>query len=169
MADSMNITSREALISALQQDSEAFQQAVAQLSEQSFERGVYEQGWNARQLLAHIAAIEWTYPRLIERAQERASGGDAPQGGGVGFDMDAYNARQVERREDQPVEQLLIEFRRNRAATIDAIRAADESLLSQPTRSAGGVEGTLLEVLISVTVGHVREHVDDLLDGAQKP
>ena len=77
--------------------------------------------------------------------------------------MDAYNAKQVARREDQPVEQLLTEFRRNRAETIDAIRAADDELLLQPTRSAGGVEGTLLDVLEGVAVGHVREHVNDLL------
>lgn len=163
----MNIDTREALIAALQEDGEEFQQAVAQLPAEAFERGVYEQGWNARQLLAHIAAIEWTYPRLIERAEQRASGGDVPQGGGAGFDMDAYNAKQVARREDQPVEQLLTEFRRNRAETIDAIRAVDDELLQQPTRSAGGVEGTLLDVLIGVAVGHVREHVSDLLNSSR--
>ena len=163
----MTISSRDELIAALQQDSEEFQDAVKQLPAEAFDRGVYEQGWNARQLLAHIAAIEWTYPRLIDRAQQRASGEDVPQGGGSGFDMDAYNARQVARRDNQPVEQLLTEFRRNRAETIDAIRAADEELLQQPTRSAGGVEGTLLEVLIGVTVGHVREHVGDLLKSAR--
>lgn len=163
----MSIETREDLIVALQADSEEFQEAVAQLPVEAFERGVYEQGWNARQLLAHIAAIEWTYPRLIERAEQRAAGDDVPQGGGGGFDMDAYNAKQVARREDQPVEQLLTEFRRNRAETIDAIRAADHELLLQPTRSAGGVEGTLLDVLIGVAVGHVREHVSDLLGRAR--
>lgn len=162
----MNVTNRVELIAALQEDGEQLQQAIAQLPDEAFERGVYEQGWNARQLLAHIAAIEWTYPRLIERAEQRATGEDVPQGGGDGFDMDAYNARQVARREDQPVAQLLTEFRRNRAETIDAIRAADEELLGQPTRSAGGVEGTLLDVLIGVAVGHVREHVEDMLTGA---
>lgn len=162
----MSVSSREALISALQQDSDAFQRAVTQLPEEAFEQGVYEHGWNARQLLAHIAAIEWTYPRLIERAEQRARGEDTQQGGGAGFDMDAYNAKQVARRDDQPIEQLLTEFRRNRAETIDAIRAADEELLKQATRSAGGVEGTLLQVLEGVAVGHVREHVDDLLRGA---
>ena len=162
----MTISNREELITALQEDSDEFQEAVSRLPDEAFERGIYEQGWNARQLLAHIAAIEWTYPRLIERAKQRAAGSDAPQGGGAGFDMDAYNAKQVARRNDQPVEQLLTEFRRNRAETIDAIRAVDEALLKQPTRSAGGVEGTLLDVLEGVAVGHVRGHVNDLLRGA---
>ncbi len=162
----MTIDSRDELITALESDAESLESAVSALPEEAFERGVYEHGWNARQLLAHIAAIEWTYPRLIERAEQRTAGDDVPQGGGAGFDMDAYNAKQVARRDDLPVEQLMTEFRRNRAATIDAVRGADEALLAQATRSAGGVEGTLLDVLISVTVGHVRDHADDLLRGA---
>ncbi len=164
----MTVVTRAELIESLITDGAHLEAAIAELPARAFERGVYEQGWNARQLLAHLAAIEWTYPRLIERAEQRASGADVPQGGGTGFNMDAYNARQVERRADQPIEQLLTEFRRNRAATIDAVRAADAVLLGQPTKSAGGVEGTLLEVLASVAVGHVREHVDDLLRGARR-
>ena len=162
----MTISTRDELIDALESDAASLESAVSALAESAFERGVYEHGWNARQLLAHIAAIEWTYPKLIERAEARAGGRDIAQGGGAGFDMDAYNAKQVARRDDLPVEQLMTEFRRNRAATIDAVRGADGELLRQVTRSAGGVEGTLLDVLISVTVGHVREHADDLLGGA---
>ena len=62
VAGNMSITNRDELIAALQQDSEEFQEAVSRLPAEAFERGIYEQGWNARQLLAHIAAIEWTYP-----------------------------------------------------------------------------------------------------------
>ena len=163
----MTIASRDELIAALESDAARLESAVSALPESAFERGVYEHGWNARQLLAHIAAIEWTYPKLIEQAEARTAGEDVAEGGGAGFDMDAYNAKQVARRDDLPVEQLMTEFRRNRAATIDAVRAADEELLRQPTRSAGGVEGTLLNVLEGVAVGHVREHVGDLLRGAR--
>lgn len=28
--------------------------------------GVYEGGWNGHGLLAHIASMEWTYPRILE-------------------------------------------------------------------------------------------------------
>ena len=157
----MSINTRDTLIEALQQDGDEFERAVRRLPLDSFEEGVYEHGWNGRQLLAHIAAIEWTYPKLIERAESasQASAGDDS------FDMNAYNAKQVERRADQPVEQLLTEFKRNRAATIDTVRAVDDALLGQPTRSAGGVEGNLLQVLASVSIDHVREHVGDLLRG----
>ena len=152
------IETREQLLAALREDAARLPEVVGAISEAELERGVYENGWNARQLLAHLAAIEWTYPRLIERAQ--AGGSDSSAGGT--FDMDAYNERQVSKRAEAGVAELLEEFGRNRAATIEAAAGAEDALLARRTRSAGGVEGTLLEVLIGVTVGHVREHLRDL-------
>lgn len=160
------IRTREELLAALREDAARLPDAVGALSEAELSRGVYENGWNARQLLAHLAAIEWTYPRLIERA-EAAGNSDSSSGGT--FDMDAYNERQVAKRAEAGIQELLDEFGRNRAATIDAVAAADAALLEKPTRSAGGVEGTLLEVLIGVTVGHVREHIADLTSAGRSP
>lgn len=153
------IRTREELLAALREDAGRLPELVGAIGEAELARGVYENGWDARQLLAHLAAIEWTYPRLIERAA--AAGGSDSSSGGT-FDMDAYNERQVAKRSEAGIGELLEEFGRNRAATIEAVAAADGALLSQSTRSAGGVEGTLLEVLIGVTVGHVREHMGDL-------
>lgn len=153
------IRTREELLAALREDAGRLPELVGAIGETELARGVYENGWDARQLLAHLAAIEWTYPRLIERAA--AVGGSDSSAGGT-FDMDAYNERQVAKRSEAGIGELLEEFGRNRAATIEAVAAADGALLSQATRSAGGVEGTLLEVLIGVTVGHVREHMADL-------
>lgn len=159
------IRTREELLAALREDAARLPEAVGALGEAELSRGVYENGWNARQLLAHLAAIEWTYPRLIERA---ATGGVDGSSGGT-FDMDAYNERQVAKRAEAGIQELLEEFGRNRAATIDAVAAVDAALLKKPTRSAGGVEGTLLEVLIGVTVGHVREHIADLAGAGRSP
>lgn len=150
---------RAETIAALEADDAAVAETVSALANQRWDAGVYENGWTARQLLAHLAAIEWTYPKLIDRAREAPS---ASTGGGGGFDMDAYNRRQVEKRADASVADLLDEFSSNRAATIAALRDADEELLAQPTRSAGGVEGTLLQVFASVAVDHVRQHLADL-------
>lgn len=146
-------------LAALESDAEAVAAVVAGRASGEWDAGVYENGWSARQLLAHLAAIEWTYPKLIERAREAPA---ASGGAGGGFDMDAYNHRQVAKRADAPISDLLAEFARNRAATIAALREADDDLLARPARSAGGVEGSLLDVFASVSIGHVREHLADL-------
>lgn len=128
-----------------------------------WEEGRYEGGWNARQILAHVAAIEWTYARLVDLARAPAvdASGEArsaPPSGG----MDGYNARQVEKRAGATVEELIAEFERNRAATIASVQGADDAIFGQEVRSAGGREGTLAQVFREVAIGHVSEHVRDV-------
>jgi hypothetical protein len=147
------------------------------LPEAAFVEGRYENGWNGKQILAHIASIEWTYRRLIEVAQQA----DGPRSGGASAvrrttaeetpglptraaagGIDAYNARQVEKRADASPAELIDEFARNRALTIDAVQAADEALFAAEIRSAGGITGSLGGVLRAVAVEHVRGHVADI-------
>ncbi|MBI2217338.1 MAG: hypothetical protein HYU51_08580 [Candidatus Rokubacteria bacterium] len=45
-------------------------ETVRGLPPRRLEEGRYENGWNGREILAHLASIEWTYPRLIEIARE---------------------------------------------------------------------------------------------------
>lgn len=149
------------------------------LPEADFTKGRYENGWDGKQILAHVASIEWTYRRLIEVAQQPAATAAAappspevrrttpeetpglptrPAAGGI----DAYNARQVEKRTAASPSELIDEFERNRAQTIAAIEAADERLFSAEIRSAGGITGPLAGVLRAVAVEHVRGHVADI-------
>lgn len=153
--------SRDALLAMLRQDEQAVVAAVKALPPGAMEEGVYEEGWNRHQLLAHLAAIEWTYPRLIALAMQPIGEGAAPEPS-PRHGMDGYNAREVARRADVLPDDLLAEFRTNRAATIAAVEALNDDILARPVRSAGGREGSLLEVLHGVAVDHVRTHLADL-------
>lgn len=167
----MAVSSKQELLEALRVGGTEAAAALRALPARAFEEGRYESGWNARQILAHIAAIEWTYPRLLDlaaapstpattTAAASASQSSAPTGG-----MDGYNARQVEKRSGASVAELIEEFERNRAATITAVEAADEGLFEVAIRSAGGRTGTLARVFMDVAVVHVREHVRDITGG----
>lgn len=164
----MAVSGKQEVLEALRGSGTEAVTALRALPAAAFEAGRYESGWNARQILAHIAAIEWTYPRLLNLAAAPSapaasaagsSGGQsaAPTGG-----MDGYNARQVEKRSGASVAELIDEFERNRAATIAAVEAADEALFDIAIRSAGGRTGTLARVFMDVAVAHVREHVRDI-------
>lgn len=148
----------------------------------SYELGRYEDGWNGRQILAHVAALEWTYARLIDVARqapaepapapaqaapaevhrttpdESAGVATRPVRGGI----DDYNARQVEKRAGATIAELLDEFAANRAKTIAAVEAAEEDLLAMPIRSAGGITGPLASVIMAVAVQHVMMHIADI-------
>src|SRR5262245_66269294 len=96
--------SRAELLAALRASRDEVVRIIGALPPEQLEEGRYENGWNGRQILAHLASIEWTYPRLIELARE-PSPPDAPptaaadrESGFPALDTrgrnDAYNARQ---------------------------------------------------------------------------
>jgi hypothetical protein len=167
------------LLQALRSSGREVEERLGALPVEQFEEGRYEGGWNGRGILAHIASIEWTYPRLLDIAREapkeessspssdvRVTAPDQakdvptrPAQGGIL----SYNDRQVEKRADATVRDLLTEFKTNRAATIAAVEAADEALFSKEIRSAGGITGPLAGVINAIAVLHVTAHVKDIL------
>jgi hypothetical protein len=159
------VLSKAELLDALRRNGEEVLAIVRALPPERLEEGRYENGWNGRQILAHIASIEWTYPRLIDIARDGAAAtptaGEPPTRSMRGGN-DAYNERQVAKRAHLSVAELLDEFETNRAATIRAVEAADEPLFARSIRSAGGVTGPLATVFYQVAVAHVRGHTQDL-------
>lgn len=165
------------LLAELRASGREVMKRLGALPAEEFERGRYESGWNGRQILAHAAAIEWTYPRLLDITKD----GSPPSGDGKEVrrtepdepskvptrtaegGIDSYNERQVAKRADATIEQLLEEFKTNRAATIAAVEAADEELFGREIRSAGGITGVLADVIHAVAVVHVRAHVNDIV------
>src|SRR5258705_11436050 len=133
---------KQGLLQDLRTSRDEVVRIVRALPPAQLEEGRYENGWNGRQILAHIASIEWSYPRLIDIARtppapvEQAPPTRTMKGGN-----DAYNDRQVAKREGMTVAALLAEFEKNRAATIQAVEAADEELFARRIRSAGGGGG----------------------------
>ena len=162
--------SKGELLSALRASRDEVLTTLRTLTPERLEEGRYENGWNGRQILAHIASIEWTYPRLIDIARDAgapaapaAPSGDPPTRAMRGGN-DSYNDRQVAKRAGVPVAELIAEFERNRAATIAAVEAADEGLFARPIRSAGGVKGPLAAVFLQVAVMHVLAHARDIAE-----
>ena len=166
-------TTKEQLLEALRASREDVMSHLRAIAPVDFEQGRYENGWNGRQILAHLASVEWTYPRLIETAKggppaPRPDDRPAPseqvayQPAQGSVPVDDYNERQVTKREDASVADLLAEFEKNREATIAAVEAAPEELFAKPVRSGGGMRGPLAAVLWAIAVEHVRGHVQDI-------
>jgi hypothetical protein len=164
---------RDRLLDELRNSGREAIERLRALPADGFEKGAYENGWNARQVLAHITGIEWTYPKLIGLAEETRNTKQTPaekppekpnrpaQGG-----INSYNDRTVERYAGTSIAELLDTFEANRKATIAAVEAADEDLFQVPIRSAGGIPGPLGMVLNYVAVLHVRGHVEDIVQAA---
>jgi hypothetical protein len=150
----------DGLEAALEESRDAFLAAASRVPPGRWSGTAFENGWTARELLADVASIEWTYPALIRLAQAPREAAPAAAGPGI----DEYNRRQVEKRRGARVPDLLDEFGRNRARTIAAVRAiAEPRLWGVRVRSAAGHEGPLLAVMWRVAVEHVGDHTRDLL------
>ena len=145
------------LLAALEETRDA---VVNGLDGLDLQQGVYEGGWNGRQLLAHIASMEWTYPRILELPE--ATDEEAAKPRDTSVTVDDYNRRQVEKRNDTSVDELVEEFARNRAKTIEAVAAHPEEAFERRVRSAGGTVGPLIDVMWFVAIEHVRSHLADL-------
>lgn len=176
---------KQELIEELRRTGDEVVAKVGAMDEGALDSGRYESGWNARQILAHMASIEWTYPRLIDLARggpppatspppaAPSSGAPLPstpkeqQLASGSPQILSYNDRQVEKRVGTPVAELIAEFKKNRAATIAAVEAADETLLSKEITSAGGAKGPLATVFNFVAVLHVLDHLKDITGEAK--
>jgi hypothetical protein len=157
-----NVPSKSELLEALRRSGDEVVRIVGGVPAERLEEGRYENGWNGRQILAHIASIEWTYPRLIEVARSPTPPADEAPTRAMRGGNDAYNDRQVAKRAHLSAAELLDEFQKNRATTIQAVEATDEELFTRRIRSAGGVVGSLAEVFYQVAVLHVLGHARDI-------
>lgn len=98
--------SKSELLKALRSSERETVDKLSALSAGEFEQGRQESGWNGRHILAHIASMEWSYPRLIDvakqpaspRGSEKRAGSAAPATRGFRSSNDDYNQRQVEKR-----------------------------------------------------------------------
>ena len=161
------VPSKSELLEALRRSRDEVLRIVRDVPAARLEEGRYENGWNGRQILAHIASIEWSYPRLIDIARTPPSDESAPPTRAMKGGNDSYNDRQVAKREHMTVAELLVEFDGNRAATIAAVEAADEALFARRIRSAGGVVGPLALVFHQIAVAHVLGHARDIAGDAR--
>src|SRR4029077_15039557 len=131
--------SKAELLRALRSSRDEVVALILALPPAALEEGRYESGWNGRQILAHIASIEWSYPRLIDIARTPpAAEAAAPPTREMKGGNDSYNDRQVAKSEQLTVAELLAACEKTRAPPPRAVGPAGGALFARRIRSAGG-------------------------------
>jgi len=128
------------------------------LSPAAWQETVYEGGWNVKQVYCHLASMAASATFFINMAANPPPS----SGGGGGFDIDAWNAREVTARQDRPIEEILGELKSGYARSIDAVEATSDELLAKELTMPWGFSGTLAELLVGSVIGHSGEHLDDV-------
>jgi uncharacterized protein (TIGR03083 family) len=128
---------------------------------ETWSAGTYEDGWTAKNLLAHIASTSAPASYLLTMARL-----DNPPAAAT-FDNDAFNRDQVAMRKGRPVGELVDEIRANVQRDLQAIEAADDELLQKHFVAPWGSEGPVAQVIIDSVNGHLGGHIADLRGALQ--
>lgn len=126
------------------------------LSQEQWQRLVYrnETNWNMHLLLAHFVSAETARKELIVNV---LSGGD---GAPAGFDIDAFNQREVSRLSIEKEKDLLHKFRTERNALIEVVSALSSRELTLTGNDPYLGKVPILE-MIKLTYRHLQIHLRD--------
>jgi uncharacterized damage-inducible protein DinB len=152
-------TAKHDIVKAVGAFADRVEGIAAGFSPADWEKTVYEGGWNVKQVYCHLAAMAGGASFIISMA---ASPPPSSGGGQGGFDVDAWNAREVGARQDKPVEEVLAELKSGSARSISAVEATSDELLAKEMTTPWGASGTLAEILMTSVIGHNGQHLDDV-------
>ena len=148
---------KDEVIKSLRESQQELESVASSLPEAAWSKGVYEAGWNAKQLLCHLAENSGVAGYLLGLAQAPAGAGT-----GGGLDVDAWNAQRVAALQEKPLSELLNAARTNCERNIAAVEGASNEVLSRSIRAPWGVEGPLADVIVQSIQGHGGMHLADL-------
>jgi hypothetical protein len=153
---------KEDIIRVMEQFQSDVEQTVAAMPEAAWSGGIYEDGWNARQILCHIASTSGVAGFLMNLAQA-PSGQSMPAGF---FDVDDFNKAQVEMRAGKSPSEVLSEIRATLQRDAATVQAADDALLNRQFKTPWELEGPLGDLIVNSFRDHLGIHLTDLRSAA---
>jgi hypothetical protein len=153
------VTTKQDIVEATGAFVDRAKSLAASLSSADWQKTVYEGGWNVKQAYCHLAAMAGVANLLINMA---ASPLPSTGGGQGGFDVDAWNAREVGARQHRPVEEILAELKSGYANNIGTVEATSDELLAKEMTTFWGESGTLSDLIMTSVIDHNAEHLDDI-------
>jgi hypothetical protein len=155
------MVSKAVIAANLKEQAERAERLAGRLSEEDWQRGVHEAGWNVRQAYCHLASVSGGAGFVLQMLQNQDQGGG--DGGGGGFDINEFNRHQVGQRASHDTQQILEEMRTGVANSVAAIEAADDSALAKEASNPfGRPEKQIGELLNAIMGNHWREHLDEV-------
>ncbi len=144
----------EQLRQRLLQSQQAVLEAVALMDAERI-RVLVNPGWTAQDLLAHLAAAELGHCAVVQRL---LLGEDTAI---PGFNLDTYNDAEVQARRHLGLDELLAEYKANRAATLDLLASIGDGDWDKAGPHPGGFDTTVAGGFRVIAI-HEKRHLRDL-------
>jgi hypothetical protein len=158
------MATKDEIVSTMEQFQSDIEKAVATVPEEAWSRGVYEGGWNTRQILSHVASTSGVAGFILNMAQAPDVPASDPRG--ASFNVDDFNKIQVDMRAGKTPAEVLSEIRANLQRDIAAVRAADNTLIDKEFRAPWDAEGPVGDMIVGSFREHLGMHLADLRSAA---
>ncbi|MCS7039260.1 MAG: DinB family protein [Anaerolineae bacterium] len=129
-------------------------EAVAALDDETALLPTTNPEWRVRDILAHLAASERGLLRNVERF---LAGGELP----ADFSLDVWNRRQVAKRRDATIADLLAELAASRAEVWAMLDRLDEADLDVPGTHPAGMRTTVAGLFYTIA-NHELDHGNEI-------
>ena len=150
------IATKDEIVAAIRGAREELDRLVSSTPESAWSKPAYEQGWNAKQLLCHVAASSNVSGFLLAMARNPGASFDG------GLDRDEFNAQQAALREFETIAEVADEARGYLERDVDNVNATPGDLLAAHYRAPWGYEGPLADVMLDSLRDHLVVHLRDL-------
>jgi hypothetical protein len=152
---------KDEIAAAIRTAREQIEELVSSAPEGAWSSGVYQNGWNAKQVLCHLAITAGIPSLLIGMA--KAPRPTVPQPSPDTSSIDAANERMVESLMALPIDDIVAQIRRNYDRGLADLEGAPDGLLSQEMRTPWGSEGKLGDILLAEDLReHAMVHIGEL-------
>ncbi|HEY5641133.1 MAG TPA: maleylpyruvate isomerase N-terminal domain-containing protein [Dehalococcoidia bacterium] len=153
------MASKDRIIEGIREVQAEAERVASAMPGDAWDKGVYENGWNAKQILCHIALSANVPAFLIAAAN---SPGPAKMPGGAD-NIDDFNESQVAMRMEKPVSEILEEMNHTYEQAVDVVHATPDELFARQIRTPWQTEGELGALILDEELrGHALVHLADI-------
>ncbi len=153
------MASKDSIIEGIRKVQAEAERIASAMPEDAWEEGVYENGWNAKQILCHVA-LSANVPAFLIAAANSPEPAKMPGGGG---NIDDFNESQVAMRMEKPVAEIVKELNSTYEQAINVVQATPDEILARQVRTPWQTEGELGALILDEDIrAHVMVHLADI-------
>ncbi len=153
------MASKDGIIEGIRQVQAEADRIASAMPEDAWQEGVYENGWNAKQILCHVA-LSANVPAFLIAAANSPEPGTMPGGAD---NIDDFNESQGAMRMEKPVSEIVKELNTTYEQAINVVQATPDELLAKQIRTPWQTEGELGALILDEDIrDHVMVHLADI-------
>ncbi|MCI0784196.1 MAG: DinB family protein [Chloroflexi bacterium] len=153
------MASKDSIIEGIRWVQAEAERVSAAMPEDAWDKGVYENGWNAKQILCHVA-LSANVPAFLIAAANAPEPAKLPGGAD---NIDDFNESQVAMRMEKPVAEIVKELNTTYEQAINVLQATPDELLAKQIRTPWQTEGELGALILDEDIrAHVMVHLADI-------